>query len=456
MTKKIQKIFGVLLIITSIFTLSGCGLRDNSSQYTVTLEVWGVFDDSDVYESALAKYQEINPHVKIEYKKFNIDTYKQDIIEAMAAGNGPDIFMVRNSWIPSFQDKIIEAPDTLAIDERSFRNAFVDVVADDFISADKKVYSVPLSVDSLGLYYNKDLFNAAGILNPPKTWDEFNQDVALLSKVDGFGNVVQSGAAMGTAYNINRSTDILSALMFQKGDVFNNIQEASDIKWGNAKSVFDFYTQYTNTSSVLYSWNPRMHYSIDAFYEGQTAMMINYSWQYATLKKKNAKLNIATAPLPQFSSNAPANYANYWGYVVAKNKQFGPEVTDIATQNKIRVFESWQLLKYMTFPNNGKFIFQNALSGNTLEVALTSDFAKDYVEKTGKPAARRDLIEKQKTDVVLGPFAEGNIIAKNWQQTNPEAIEGILAEMIDSVNRGESATDSALRVAGERISRIEK
>ena len=110
--------------------LSGCG-SSQISNYTVDLQVWGVFDDSDAYLPAFGTWQKINPFVgKIDYKKFAVDTYKQDLLNALAAGNGPDIFMIRNSWLPEFQDKVTPVPDGL-VDARAFNDAFVDVASQD-------------------------------------------------------------------------------------------------------------------------------------------------------------------------------------------------------------------------------------------------------------------------------------------------------------------------------------
>lgn len=450
-----QKIISIILIVAASTVLSGCGFKKSAPKYKVELEIWGVFDDSDAYSSIISAYRKMNPYVTdIRYKKFNVDTYKQDLLDALASGKGPDIFLIRNSWTPSFQDKIVAAPDAM-INERDFRNAFVDVAADDFVGDDKKVYGAPLSVDSLALYYNKDLLNAAGITTPPATWDEFARDAALLTRLDAFGNVIQSGAAMGTGYNINRSTDILSALMFQNGVPFWE-KDTQDVNFGYTKgeSALKFYTQFADSRSSSYSWNTRQHYSIDSFYEGTAAMMINYSWHYDTLIRKNAKLNIGVAPLPQSPQGQPANYANYWGYVVAKNKDLGPDVTDKATQESARLHEAWEFLKYLTLPNTGKIILKNALSGTEKEFDLTIDPAKVYLEQTQKPAARRDLVEIQKKDVLFGPFAEGNIIAKNWRQSDPEAIEAVLAEAIESVNRGDATVQSALDLARTRVSRL--
>jgi len=67
-------------------------------------------------------------------------------------------------------------------------------------------------------------------------------------------------------------------------------------------------------------------------------------------------------------------------------------------------------------------------------------------------AARRDIIESQKTDSNLGPFAAGNLIAKHWYQPDPDAIDKIFVDMIESVNRGDVSLHDALVLARNRIS----
>lgn len=435
--------------------LSGCGLRDQTEAYVVDLEVWGIFDDSNAYQEIFNAYKGINPHVRITYRKFPVDTYKQDVLDALAAGNGPDIFLVRNSWTPAFSDKIVAAPAEM-IDERTFRDALVDVAADDFVE-DGNVVGVPLSIDSLGLYYNKDLLGAAGIAAPPVTWEEFMDDVRLLTRIDSFGNIVQSGAALGTSENINRSTDILNALFLQNGmQLPMGKTEPISLATSVGSNALDFYAQFADSTSSLYSWNPRMHYSIDAFYEGTVAMMTNYSWHYETIRRKNSKLNFAVAPLPQLSGKQPFNFANYWGFVVAKNKQAPKGTTDKDAFEKARQHESWEFLKFLAFPNNGTVTLSNAFSDASQSFSIQYDPAAEYLARTKKPAARRDLAGKQHTDPILGPFADGNLIARNWYQTDPESIENILAETITSVNYGQASAYQALSTAENRINQLRK
>lgn len=452
------RVLAVAFFLVSAISLSGCGFKEQEEPYAVTLEMWGVFDDTDAFQDAIGEYLRTNPHVRnIEYRKMPVDTYEKDLLEALATGNGPDIFLIRNSWLPSYIDKVAPA-DPAFISERSYRDTFIDVAADDFF-AEGKAYAVPLSVDSLGLYYNKSLLNAAGIGSPARTWDELAKQVRLLTKVDEYGNITQAGVALGTAYNINRSTDILSALFLQFGARIDSYKENQVDFQKEASDAMQFYTEFSRRGEY-YSWDSREHYSHDAFYEGSLAYMINYSWHIPTIRQKNAKLDFGVASLPQFNGVAPVNFANYWGFAVAKNKiaptpNPGEPVTlPAGKENDLRIFESWQFLRYLSFPNKGAITLKNALSGNTREFPMKIDPAKKYLEVTGKPAARRDLLEAQKSDLWLGPFAEGNLIAKSFRQYRPEQTEALLAEAIDNVNRGALSIYNALDLAKSKINQV--
>jgi ABC-type glycerol-3-phosphate transport system substrate-binding protein len=79
---------------------------------------------------------------------------------------------------------------------RELKDNYPDVVANDVILDDGKIYGLPLSIDTLVLFYNKDLFNNAGISQAPKYWNaEFFQDVKKLTKQDAKKGIIQIGRA---------------------------------------------------------------------------------------------------------------------------------------------------------------------------------------------------------------------------------------------------------------------
>jgi len=468
MKKKIATIF-VFMLLTISF--SGCGCKTSTPAFGLKLEIWGINDDADAYSVIFRNYTKLNPRIKeIVYRKFSADTYKKELLEALASGKGPDIFMINSTWEPSFRNKIVSAP-TEIINEKMFRDNFVDLTSDAFITGGQ-IYAVPLSVDSLALYYNKDLFSEAGITNPPTTWDELTAMIPRLTKINNDGQIIQAGAALGTAYNINRSTDILGLLMLQNKTEMTT-PDGSAVIFGGAiqtggmqalspaELALDFYTGFAKINSPYYSWNSTqaMHYSLDAFAEGTLAMMLNYSWHADTIRSKAPKLNFTVAPVPQIQGYPKVDFGNCYGYVVALNKKpeiVGADPATVSVSEQSRINETWKFLKYLAF--KPEVSATPVASGNQLggSVDLNLDPAKAYLEKTKKPAARKDLIEEQKEVYELGVFAEQNLIARNWKQKDPEAIEAIMGEMIDNVNRGKSSAYDALQSATSRINQAIK
>lgn len=455
----------VLPLLVAALLLSGCG-EDGPPGYLIDLEVWGAFEDTTPYRDMFQAFEKMSEaHIgRVTYRQMEEETYREDLMTAFAEGNGPDVFMIRNAWLPSFKNLIAPAPEIL-FSEKEFRDNFVDVAVSDMV-VDGEVYGVPLSVDSLALYYNKDLLNAAGIATPPRTWEELLQDTRLLNDVDTYGNFLQSAVAMGTAKNVNRSTDVFLTLAMQRGleakrskDGFSDTFQFGDPEM---RSVMDFYTQFAKTGSPYYSWNPNQHYSIDAFYEGKLAMMVNYSWHIDTIRRKNAKLDFGVAPLPQFAGGQPANIANYWVLVVAKNKN--PEVSGrpatfpVEHYDDIRIRESWQMLRYIGLPHpDGRMVLRNALDPNSaVSVGLDTDPAKTYLEETGQPAARRDILEEQSKDAWLSPFAYGNLIAKSWRVGEIDEAEGALIDAIEAVVYGERTAEQALGAAQNQIRLLQR
>lgn len=415
-------LFAPILIFGLAASFPGC--KDEPLN-EVELEFWGVFDDSDVWRSLISEFNQEHPKTKIKYYKKTFLTYEKDLLEAMATGRGPDIFMLHNTWLPKYEDKISFAPEDI-ITFKEVQDNFVDVALNDF-TLNNSIAAIPLSVDTLALYYNKDIFNTLGIPQPPTTWTEFLDDVEKITQKDERGNIIRAGAALGTARNINRSTDILSLLMLQSGvsmadkekkkATFDEPVLLEGEQYYAGERALEFYTDFANPLKSVYTWNNRMHYSIDAFYEGKAAMMLSYSYHIPTIRAKAPYLNFGIASMPQIrTSTNNVNFANYWGLTASRNSQESER--------------AWQFIAWLAQKEN----------------------SQKYLELTEKPAARRDLVLNQKTDPDLGVFAQQSLSAHSWYQVDNLAIEQILADMIESVVIGETTLREAISRASSQIS----
>lgn len=164
----------ILLIIISAIALTGFGCRRPSGgaeDTTGALSVWGLWQESEDMKPILEAFEE-QTGVKVIYKKIgSVGSYEKELLEALAEGRGPDVFVIHHTWIEGKRGLMAPSPSDI-IDQRALQDEFVDVVAKDLVR-DGFIYALPTSVDSLALYYNEDLFNAAGIARPPTTWQEF-------------------------------------------------------------------------------------------------------------------------------------------------------------------------------------------------------------------------------------------------------------------------------------------
>ncbi len=413
----------VLLIAVSGIALMGFGCRKPAPvQQTTntTIVVWGLWQDSDIMSPVLRAFED-QTGIKVEYKKIaSVATYERELISALAEGRGPDVFVISNTWVESKRGILSPAPPAM-LSVRDVQTNFVDVVAKDLIR-DNAVYALPTSVDTLALFYNKDLFNNAGIAQPPATWEEFQKAVIKLTRVSRLGVIEQSAAAIGTARNINRAPDILQLLMMQSGlPIIDNSDGARRVAIANdiGNRALTFYTDFANKSKQAYTWDITQDYSIDAFSEGKTAMLINYAYQIPTLKAKNQRLQFGVAPIPQIGGNATqVTFASYWPFAVSASSRV-PQA-------------AWQFVQF-----------------------ISSKSVSEAINKAqGVPPARRDAIPDYATDPVMGVFAEQALKAQSWPRVDIVATDDIFNTMIDSVATGGGAISEVLRQAQDQLQRI--
>lgn len=444
-----KRLFSAGLAFSMLLSVgAGCfgGSKSTQQAAAVTLDYWRVFDDESSFNDIIKAYQAMHPNVKINYRRLRPEEYETELIRAFAEGRGPDIFSVHNTKIGEFESLMLPMPasvnisfletvgslrkQTIFVDkeqptlsQKSLKQQFVDVVAKDVIrpykATDKvaavdSVFGLPLSVDTMALYYNKDLLNAAGIAQAPATWDEFQADVAKLTVIDAEGKITQSGAALGTTDNVERSADILSLLMMQNGTLMTtgNAVTFNEIPDGTPEGLFPavdaarFYTDFANPTKEVYSWNDTFAGSFQAFANGQAAFFFGYSYHIPYLAAAAPKLNYGIGAMPQISGGRQVNFGNYWVESVAKNS----DASDYA----------WDFVQF----------------------AASAEQATKYLGKAHKPTALRGLINTQLNDEDMGTFAEQVLTADSWYRGRDSgAMEKALNDFADGVLAGGDVGD---------------
>ena len=450
--KKIQ-FFVISLIVVSLVS-SGFGCKCVSKEMKerikpINLVYWRAQDSKDAFSEIIHRFQKLYPHISITYNLIRAEEYEQALLEAWAEDRGPDIFSIPKNWLGKYQTKILplklsqeiimsrqimagtikKEPKIVrekkkALNLRELKEIFVETVPNDVL-VDNKIYGLPLSLDVLALYYNRDLLNEAGIVSPPQTWQEFIDQVRILNLWDAYGNFIRSGVSLGTANNIKNYTDILSLLMLQNGTpIVNEKGQAifdqsllDDKTYFPGQEALRFYLSFANPSQEIYSWNEQMPDSLSAFTQGLTAFLFGYSDYLPLIKEQAPKLNFDIIKAPQISSSLKeVNYANYWLETVSKKTK--------------HPYEAWAFVLYATEAQN----------------------AKTFVERAKRPTAHRSLIQFQLEDFDLAPFASSVLTAKTWYQGKKYSlVKEAFREMIENVLSGQKTIQEAIKYCVQRV-----
>lgn len=438
------------LIYALIFTIvfSGClrkKFQTTTEQEHITLTFYGLFDDEELYTPIIESFQDSYNYVTIVYKKFtDSQEYLNLIVNELAEGEGPDIFMMHNSWFPKHYKKLTPAPTTVVTTE-SYRNAFVEIASNEMIIPDSTtaeyIYGVPIYIDTLALYYNKDHFEDAipSQGRPSDTWDGIVSDVLQLNREDkSFERFERSGIAMGRSDNILRAFDILMMLMLQyKVDFYSDdLKEAVFDNDSNALSALDLYTSFGLPSQQNYSWNKYIsdaesdEKEITTFAKGKVSMIFGYSYTYEailneierlkSLKEDVIEINsvqIQESPQvfdPDSSSETREAFASYFAPVVSRTSAH----SDMA----------WAFLATLVSEENQQYLY----------------------EETHRPSGRRSLLETQMQDPVYGAFAAQVGYSESLPMVDWYDYKEIFLNAIDLILNTESTSD-VLKLIVEEI-----
>jgi multiple sugar transport system substrate-binding protein len=422
-----------LFLIAAFLVTSGFGCSLQTAEQTnaiapITLKYWRVWDDQDAFDEIIADYQVLHPNITIEYRKFKYEEFEQELLDALAEDRGPDIFSIPEAQLLRYQAKIAPMPAQLKVGYvveknyfnlktekvveirtqktpilRELKDKYIDTVVSDAMIGDQ-LYGLPLAVDTLVMFYNKDIINQAGITQLPTDWTAFQEASAKATKFASEDQIIQSGTALGTGFNVERAFDIISILMMQSGaqmvdsrnlPTFFASAKADGKNTNPGLNALQFYADFASPIKNVYSWNNAMPNSLEAFLAGKVGFFFGYNYQIPQIRSRS-RVNFGIVPLPQISGRPVKNYANYWLETVSKKS---------AHQN-----EAWDFILFMN---------------QSAEV-------KKYLAKTNHSTAQKALITDELDSEDLNASASQLLTATTWYRGyDASAAEQVFKEMAE-------------------------
>lgn len=167
----------------------------------ITIQFWNSFTgaDGDMLVELVNEFNETNEYGITVEMDISSD-FDSQLSTAFAAGTGPDLVLFSSAYRFQYGDymqSVGDIWDNTELDKGDFMQSYLD-----YCSEDNELYLVPFQVVGYYMYWNKDLFDAAGLdpNTPPTTWDEWEEYARMIT--DEEKNVYGSGISYGYQYQI--------------------------------------------------------------------------------------------------------------------------------------------------------------------------------------------------------------------------------------------------------------
>lgn len=411
-------VFGVLVFANVIKI--GNTQKDTGPTGTVTL--WGT-ERSTIMAPIIDEFNNKNEKITIRYVGKSKETFDQDLLEAIASGTGPDLFLLPDDLAYSYANKISVIPYT-SFPELTFKNSFAP--ASEVFLTNKGILAFPLAIDPLVMYYNRSTLDSNDIIYPPMYWDDFVSLVPKLTKKDQSGQITSSAVALGQFANVAHAKNILTTLFMQTGN--NIIDETGGTYFStlgkigerssSLENILSFYINFADPLSPSYTWNKSLPNSDIAFSAGQVAFYFGFASEIDDLIKRNPNQDFAVAYLPGIK-NAPF-------------KRVSSKVTGVAISSFSKKYD---------------------LAFSVASLLSTGDFASKFATTVGTPPARRDLLIAKNDSNIYNPIFYGSALyAKSWLDPSPRETDTVFKQMIESVLSNSASVEQAVLQAHSTLS----
>jgi ABC-type glycerol-3-phosphate transport system substrate-binding protein len=393
----------------------------------VEIKVWGTINKT-VFDNYIQKFKDSKGVTfKLTYTYKSLDTIDSALVEAIATGKSPDAILIPQELEKRYLDKVYIIPFS-TLPERTMQDTFIQEAG--LYTQQDGFFALPLFVDPLVMYWNKDSFSSAGIAIPPKKWAEFPALASKLSVSDNTANITKSVASLGEFQNVDNAKAILSALIMQAGspivslnssNVFQSQLNSQSTGSGliPAVSALQFYTDYSNPKKSVYSWNKSLPDSKQSFLSEDLATYFGFASEYTDIKNKNPNLNFDVATLPQVVDTASkVTFGNLYGFGMLKTS---PNIKD-------------------TF--------------SLLSLLIGADSVSILAQYMDVAPARLDLISAGNADPAKTVFYNSALISRGWIDPDLNKTNQIFQDMVENVTIGKTSVQEAVANASTQIDNL--
>ncbi|QEE45169.1 sugar ABC transporter substrate-binding protein [Rhizobium sp. WL3] len=402
-------------IVFSALALASVSLFGLSAQAEdVKITVWSLDRDIQPAPNLIKDFNALGNGITVEYRQIQFDDVVSEAMRAYSTGQAPDIIAIDNPEHALFASRG-------AFLDLSEKIAASDVVKPDnyypgplkSVMWDGKYFGIPKATNTIALYYNKDMFTAAGLdpNKPPQTWAELVETARKLT--DPSKNIY--GLTFSAKANEEGTFQFLPWAQMGGGS-YDKVNSEGAVKaletW---KTIIDEKLASPDTLTRS-QWD-----STGTFNSGNAAMAISGPWELdRMLKEAKFDWGVALLPVPQEGAQRSSAMGDF-NWAIFSNTEH-PD-------------EAFKVLEYFVSQDDRMFKdFGQLPPRSDITIPPTGEALKD--------AGLKVFIEQLQFAQPRGPHPEWPKISKAIQ----DAIQGALT--------GQMSPKEALDQAAEKISAV--
>ncbi|WP_339157441.1 ABC transporter substrate-binding protein [Paenibacillus sp. FSL W8-0186] len=327
MGKNFRKPAALLLSLFLVIGLAACGGKDSSGggnsaavngggessggkkQETTSILFWSPFSGADgpFMKKIVDKYNSSQDQYKVNFViQPNGEYYKQLDVALSTSKERPDLMIMHVDNVPTYVNKDQLQPlDDIASASGISKDDYAEAPVE-YSTIDGKWYSIPLDIHPVVMYYNKDLFEQAGLSGPPTNRAEFEDAVAKLTDKDKgiYGYVLPT---------LWPQQFIFPSLVWQNG---GELWDGSDVAYNSPEAVEMVSWMRSLVDQGYSPGNVQQDGENTLFLQGKNAIQFNGPWMKSQFDE--AGLNYGVAPIPQIGKEKRAAFAGSHGFVIPK------------------------------------------------------------------------------------------------------------------------------------------
>lgn len=378
-----RKLFQTLAALALGSALTACGSGEESGgPGTVTIRYarWGLPQEIAAERELLREFEAANPDVKVELEFNSWAEYWNKLQAQMAANTAPDVFLVNGGYMHEYasRDQLQDLNAKVEGDPDINLDAYFPPVLD-MVRWEGSLWAMPRDCNTIGIFYNKNLFDRHGIAYPEPgwTWEDFLEKARALTKdEDGDGRPESFGYLASFE---SMEVHYASWIWQNGGGILNEAHTAAVIDEPAAVEAMEFYTSLVTKEEVSPDMAQASTFGSNMFLTGRLAMSSEGSWMLRAFSEID-HFEWGIAPLPTGKQQvAPVNGLGNAVYAKSKN----PDA-------------AWRLAKFLA---SRSYQEQLAKSGTSIPALKEVAYSDIYLD--GSPPGKTFFLEQIETGRTL-------------------------------------------------------